>query len=505
MKKYWKRIVKLILLFCVTCVLFTAVQNVLRHKCIYKLDETPETEMWEEFYSLKKNSVDVFFVGSSHVYNGINTPLFYELTGNSAFNLASSNQDYFTAYYMIREGLKNQNPKLIVLETYGCHQRPFTDKDYDKNTYYKMAFDDMKFSGNKLKAVTEWKKNNSEINIMERLFPVFEYHSRWDNLNPTDYSSDEKRSVIMGYAGTFKRDMEILYVGYTGADEELPCTDPALEYLDKIKELCDSKGIELVLTTVPDSVHNPGKSLAIAHEAEKRELVYIDYNDSSNLSRLGISNSGWRDKSHMNFVGAEALTKGIAADLTEMGIVESKPLNNAEFNRAVSRYERLEINYRLRHISDFSEYLGEVCKLASTPGYLVAVGAKYEATAELSPEDIELLNMLVPAMDPNDYYGRSIAAIKTSDYSDSAFDLTPVSLSGELPGGIGYELESVGLYAANGDPGMAYVEFKIGGKEYAVNEEGLNIFVYDLVNKETVDSCCFATYDYEETAIRASE
>ena len=97
------RTIKLFLLTIALCAVLFGVQQILRHKCIYLLDETPETEMWEQFYELDKNSIDMVFVGNSHVYNAINPAVIYEKSGIKSFDIATSNQDLFTSYYLLKE------------------------------------------------------------------------------------------------------------------------------------------------------------------------------------------------------------------------------------------------------------------------------------------------------------------------------------------------------------------------------------------------------------------
>lgn len=492
MNIYLKRTIKSVILLLVFVLLFCGIQNILRHKCIYKLDETPETEMWEEFYSLEKNTVDVFFIGSSHVYNGINAAEVYELTGHRAFDLATSNQDFFTAYYLLKEALKRQSPKLVVLETFGFHQNPFRDRNYDKNAYYKMAFDDMRLSSNKIKAVLEWKKGNDEINVVERLFPVFEYHSRWEELNAADYSNEELRSVILGYAQTFKRE-QIYYNGYESFEDVIPCSELALEYFYKIKKLCEDNGIDLVLVTVPDSIHDPAKSASISKVAEDNELIYIDYNEASNLSRLSIPVYGWRDRSHMNDIGAEVLTKGIVDDLSEYGFLPYKERNDSHYEKRVEDYRRVQRNQYVKSIDDFDCYLSYVEHLLENEDYAVFCAAQGEAFDGLNTEEVEKLNRMAPGSDFSDCYGRSYIFVLSNEEAWSSMDLLTLSANGKLCDGAYYEIESVGWFAGTDLESGSYVTMKINGKDYAENFEGLNFLIYDVKKHEVFDSCAFTT------------
>ena len=135
-RTYLIRTTKLFLLAIVLCAVLFGVQQILRHKCIYLLDETPETEMWEQLYKLDKNSIDMVFVGNSHVYNGINPAVIYEHSGIKSFDIATSNQDLFTSYYLLKEFMVRQDPSVVVLDTYGIFQTPFTAPEGFENVYY---------------------------------------------------------------------------------------------------------------------------------------------------------------------------------------------------------------------------------------------------------------------------------------------------------------------------------------------------------------------------------
>ena len=198
--KYLSRIVKIAILAIALCAVLFGVQQILRHKCIYLLDETPETEMWEQLYKLDKNDVDMVFVGNSHVYNGINPAVIYEKSGIKSFDIATSNQDLFTSYYLLKEMFVRQDPSVVVMDTYSIFQTPFTAPEGFENVYYKMAFDDMRLSPRKVEAIIKWHRNSPEISVPERLFPIFEYRSRWElpgeALFPDESQQDRERQNL---------------------------------------------------------------------------------------------------------------------------------------------------------------------------------------------------------------------------------------------------------------------------------------------------------------------
>ena len=495
-----QRTIKILILLTVFAVLFSVVQNILRHKCLYRLDETPETEMWEQLYDLPKDTLDIVFVGSSHVYNGVDPVEFYKKTGLKGFDLATSNQDFFTAYYLLKELFKTQSPKCVVIETYAFHQRPFFDRDYDKNTYYKMSFDDMKLSFNKVSAVKEWHKNNSDINVMERLFPVFEYHSRWDELNKADFSDTALRSAEFGFAYAASGDELISYNGYSEAGTLTECPDLSVEYFDKIVMLCREHGAEPVLFTAPDSVLDAGKRIAIGVIADERGITFIDYNEPSKIESIGLGADCWRDRSHMDLKGAVLLTDAIARDLSEAGVIEEKALDNDRlYLEAGKRIERDTLNRTIPTITDFSTYLDV---LGNSEDYGVIIAAQGEAFGGLDDALKEKLSAFVPGVDLNDCYGRSFIAVKGLGENEGLMDLGVLSLEGDFDDRTHYKIESVGSFAGSDLELGSYVTIKLNGVDYAENTDGLNFAVYDKTTGEVIDANAFATYAEGAPVIR---
>ena len=67
-------------------------------------------------YRQPKDSVDVLAVGTSLAYAGINTNVLWEEYGIAAYDLCSAEQPFWVSYYTIREALKTQHPKVILLD-----------------------------------------------------------------------------------------------------------------------------------------------------------------------------------------------------------------------------------------------------------------------------------------------------------------------------------------------------------------------------------------------------
>ena len=66
--------------------------------------------------SQEKDTLDVIFLGSSHAYLGIQPMQLWEEYGIASYNLCSAEQPFWVSYYTIKEALKTQHPKVILLD-----------------------------------------------------------------------------------------------------------------------------------------------------------------------------------------------------------------------------------------------------------------------------------------------------------------------------------------------------------------------------------------------------
>ena len=68
------------------------------------------------FYDLPKNSLQVLFLGTSHVGYSVSPVQLYKDYGITSYNLGTSDQGFDTSLLLLRETFKTQHPKLIILD-----------------------------------------------------------------------------------------------------------------------------------------------------------------------------------------------------------------------------------------------------------------------------------------------------------------------------------------------------------------------------------------------------
>ena len=83
---------------------------------VFSLKQEDGIVPMELFYEQKPGSIDVMFYGSSHTYSDINPAVLWDQEGISSYDLAGSLQPLWNTYYYMKESLKYQRPKVMVVE-----------------------------------------------------------------------------------------------------------------------------------------------------------------------------------------------------------------------------------------------------------------------------------------------------------------------------------------------------------------------------------------------------
>ena len=99
------------------------------------------------FYHMRKNTVDVLFLGTSNTYCAFSPDELYRRYGIRSYNLAGSQQSMLTSYYWLEEALRTQKPKVVVLDVFYAFYNTGNEGSFHK------AFDFMRWSDIKVPAL----------------------------------------------------------------------------------------------------------------------------------------------------------------------------------------------------------------------------------------------------------------------------------------------------------------------------------------------------------------
>lgn len=319
-----------------------------------------ESRISKAYRGEPRDSIDTVFIGNSDIYRAISPVDLFHQTGITSAIAGKPNKQLSEVPGDIRDILRYQNPKTIVLETdcmfsgtnpgfqkgispleaeaakvdvAGQAPSKATDADVAGQAPSKATNADVAGQAPskatdaahqnifaKCKALLQ-EGDSAFLAALNYKFPLVKYHDNWKHLKLTTFLQPRGKYHFsnkgMAYANTVKAyPFGNEYMQLSGGKHAM-LSEEKLDQFQKIYDLCDRNGIRLVLLTVPSAnTWNKGKSDTVKQLAKKYDLTYYDYN------RQLPAGFDWATDSkdggnHLNYAGASAVTKDLAKKLTD--------------------------------------------------------------------------------------------------------------------------------------------------------------------------------------------
>lgn len=315
MKNFIKFIIFLLLLLAVLSV------------CTFILNPAGSFNEWNatntivDFYKQDKKTIDVMYMGASGVYTGISPFEIYSQSGITGYSLSTPGQKIWSSYYLIRETLKTQMPKIIFLECGEIFNQSKDEQELNKRN----VIDSMKLSKNKIQMINDDIYNFSNWQKLGCIFPILRYHGRWDNIDQNDvrkfvcrgentykgYLLESKIKKLNGKNKKIKEEKDELNNNFNNI-ETTDVSDEAKKYINEIKNLCAKYDIKLVLIKIPEPTYwSLEKSASVYKYADEIDTPYIDLNYDENIN-IDWEKDTQDEGNHLNIYGAEKIGKYIA-------------------------------------------------------------------------------------------------------------------------------------------------------------------------------------------------
>ncbi|MBR3202238.1 MAG: hypothetical protein IKF60_01485 [Solobacterium sp.] len=342
-----------------TAVVFAMLLGEVTKPKFYNDNYWPLDVTYQGFYEMDQDTVDVLFLGSSHAIAAFSPQELYDTCGIRSFNLGSEEQSLFVSYYWLKEALRLQHPKAVVLDLMVAY--PYLETPYNcSEPSIRKAMDPMRWSPVKFEAVQELHRMDAQQTLASFLFPVIRYHARWNDLNMNDIRFwPPQRTDLKGYA--------VLSEDY-GKEDYVPLADDSAEpasmhgrmkdYLDRITELCEREGIELILTNTPYLESSAPIHAAGAAYASEHNLTYVDFNDAQVQAELDFDFArDMADAGHANTQGAVKLTDYIGTILLNHGV---QPNVDEQYETSRGYCDRQIKNANLYRIQEWNSFLAQL-------------------------------------------------------------------------------------------------------------------------------------------------
>jgi|GEM_PF-503070 len=480
-------------------------------KNTYQTSAWPTTNTVNGFYKMAPNSVDVLFLGSSVVVNGFCPQEIYNDYGIRSYNLASEQQSIFLSYYWLKEALRLQRPKAVVLDLKFIAPRPGYEPLNTTEGLTRICIDRMKWSPVKVEAVMDiarithkWaaENNTKGQSAMSYFLPFMRYHSRWKyGLWDSDFDkSISGDSPLKGWNPLiyFPTGGAAGFTPYVRGDSEerSEVDEIQKEYLYKIGDLCRENDIQLILTNLPSNTAAGETEMTDAFDnvcsdmAQELGADYYNFSEESLYMELGIRSVRETVFGHSNYWGSIRLSKYIGKLLSKTYRIRSE--EDAQYEATKPFFLQVTKNANLQYISDLNEYLDAI----HDPTYTVFFAVRDEGSLLLDDNALEKLKALGIGLDLKDKFQYSWYAVVDfatgvqEDISENQ-KLSETGIVGRDK--IAYSISSAGLNSGNPSCSIA-----IDGKEIANNTRGINIVVWDNTCRSVIDSVSFDMYGHGE-------
>lgn len=261
-----------------------------------------EGALISEYYK-ETTDHDVIFVGDCEVYENFSPITMWKDYGITSYIRGSAQQLIWQSYYLLEETLEYEKPEAVVFNVLSMK--------YDtpqKEAYNRMTLDGMKWSKSKVDDIRASMMEDEKF--ADYVFPILRYHSRWQELTSDDFKYLFTRRPVSqsGYymridvkpAQTFPKPKKL-------ANYEFG--ENSWKYLEKMRKLCEEKGIQLILVKAPSlyPAWYDEWDEQIKEYAKTYELPYYNFLELTDEIGIDFTRDTYDGGLHLNLSGAEKM------------------------------------------------------------------------------------------------------------------------------------------------------------------------------------------------------
>ena len=296
-----------------------------------------EGSMISQYYE-ESGGHDVIFVGDCEVYANFTPMELYRQAGITAYVRGTAQQMIWQSYYVLKETFSYEVPKAVVLNVNAMrYSEPVSE------AYNRMTIDNMRWSPEKIGIILA--SMTEEERFLSYLFPILRYHSRFDELTAEDlqYLFKTRDNTWKGHLVN----QEVVPLENLPAQRMLPnyqFSGNCCGWLDKIRQLCEEHGTELILVKAPSVYPHwyAEYDSQIRAYAEAHGLAYYNFLDSAADIGIDYLTDTYDGGMHLNLSDATKLSRFFADILArDHGIPDRRtdPAVRAEYDALLQRYD----------------------------------------------------------------------------------------------------------------------------------------------------------------------
>lgn len=255
---------------------------------------------WYAFKKLPKDSIDIIFLGNSHVYNTFQARVVEDVLDKNTFTLGIPNDSIQYMLFELKEILRTQSPEIIVIDSYSLEIEPALTQSYS------FSFIDVSnWNLDKLKFIINSFSNGNSYQI----FPLARYHATfWKESfrffkefnefiiheNSSETLQQIQTNQGFSFVETIISNWETRYQEeIVGVEKHLD--NHNLQTFDKFVQICKENNIKIIFTTtevfsLPPISQGSIISVDAMQIADTYQIPYINFAKEYPLYEIHFTN-----------------------------------------------------------------------------------------------------------------------------------------------------------------------------------------------------------------------
>jgi len=426
-------------------------------------------------YDLPRNSVDVLLLGSSHMNCGVSPMDLWHDYGITSFNAAIGDQTIPASYFELRELLKVQKPKVVVLETFHVWQTEMMTSSGEERLHW--LVDNIPMSLGVSEAIQtliceDHDKTQYYLNF-------YTFHNRWRELEKDDFIPNigYNRGADMGVYNRWST-IEPPDIIPRFEWEEAP--ELAVEYLLKIIELCRENKINLVFMATPCRIGEHWQKMLnyVGEIAQQGNIPYLNFFHLIDEMQFDFA-ADMAEWSHMNYSGVRKVTAYLGEYLQTNYQLEDHRTSSAVAGRWNADYEvfaKALNNVMMKTAKNAEEYFDYL-----KGNDYVLIWNAYSETPLYETALPELLDAYGLSFNGSKEKNRYCAVTRAGK---PLYEKMPDSKPSD--GCMADDMYFSFGRNASGD--QKPIDIYVGRTNHAIGNSGLNLAVYDPMTRTVLDS-----------------
>ena len=426
-----------------------------------------------QMYSMKPDVVDVAFFGPSAYYSSLNPAVFWEGNGIASFNAAVSGQDRNASTYYLKELLKRQSPKVVVLSaTYLYTDVYAVEGNLLRNTL------SLRESLNSIRLIRDLSSKNAatrgELGWKDFVLRWPIVHGRYREIKEADFVPVQEYEDCLGFIYDERCcEMEYFIPSSFDVTEATPISSDNKLWLEELKALGDKEGFEVIVVSVPTELTKENRAClnGCFQYLDEVGIRWLDLNFHLEEMDFEVAYD-MADPTHANTRGAEKISRYLSDYL-----LQTFSLPDRRNDEKYDRYERCLTTYRHKALETdvlpYADDEGLAWVIANQEGLVAAINLHPESEPNPAFQNL-LLNAGVSA--------QAISAGGTWILKDGAVACTPSSKP------IGYQVNAREYLHVSPTEAPGHDTVAVGKVTCVIPaNQGCCVVTYDTVLEKLID------------------